>query len=171
MKIFNLANNKVVFDTELLLIPEFKALWDADKNKTKDLAFKQFAYIYFIIDSGSPYSNFPEHKRKELVGKDIFKGEVKETPGLKAAMDKYVQMSESPTQRLLTSVKSKIDDVASFLKNTEITEDSLAPVLKAIESTSKLVSQLATLEDAVNKEKATDATRRAGEKRTRKYED
>jgi hypothetical protein len=171
MKIFNLANNKVVFDTELLLIPEFKALWDADKNKTKDLAFKQFAYIYFIIDSGSPYSNFPEHKRKELVGKDIFKGEVKETPALKAAMDKYVQMSESPTQRLLTSVKSKIDDVASFLKNTEITEDSLAPVLKAIESTSKLVSQLATLEDAVNKEKATDATRRAGEKRTRKYED
>jgi hypothetical protein len=171
MKIFNLANNKVVFDTELLLIPEFKALWDADKNKTKDLAFKQFAYIYFIIDSGSPYSNFPEHKRKELVGKDIFKGEVKETPALKVAMDKYVQMSESPTQRLLTSVKSKIDDVASFLKNTEITEDSLAPVLKAIESTSKLVSQLATLEDAVNKEKATDATRRAGEKRTRKYED
>jgi hypothetical protein len=86
-------------------------------------------------------------------------------------MDKYIEMSESPTQRLLTSVKGKIDDVANFLKNTDITEDSLAPVLKAIESTSKLVSQLSTLEDAVNKEKATDATRRAGEKRTRKYED
>lgn len=171
MKIFNLANNKIVFETELLLVPEFKALWEADKSKTKDLVFKQFAYIYFMIDSGSPYSNFPEYKRKEFIGKDIFKGEIKETPLLKDAMGKYIELSESPTQRLLTSVKGKIDDVANFLKNTDITEDSLAPVLKAIESTSKLVSQLSTLEDAVNKEKATDATRRAGEKRTRKYED
>jgi len=171
MKIFNLANNKVVFDTELLLVPEFKELWEADKSKTKDLVFKQFAYIYFIIDSGSPYSNFPVHKRKEFVGNDIFKGEVKETPALKVAMDKYILMSETPTQRLLSSVKGKIDDVANFLKNTDITEDSLGPVLKAIESTSKLVSQLSTLEDAVNKEKSTDATKRSGEKRTRKYED
>jgi len=39
MKIFNLANNKVSFDTSLLLVPEFKTLWEKDKSKTKDLAF------------------------------------------------------------------------------------------------------------------------------------
>jgi hypothetical protein len=171
MKIFNLANNKVSFDTSLLLVPEFKTLWEKDKSKTKDLAFNQFAYIYFVVDSASPYSNFPEHKRKEIVGKDLFKGQVQENADLKLAMNKYIELSESPTQRLLSSVKGKIDDVAGFLKNTDITEDSLGPVLKAIESTSKLVAQLSTLEDAVNKEKAADSTKRTGEKRTRKYED
>ena len=96
---------------------------------------------------------------------------MQENADLKLAMNKYIELSESPTQRLLSSVKGKIDDVAGFLKNTDITEDSLGPVLKAIESTSKLVAQLSTLEDAVNKEKAADSTKRTGEKRTRKYED
>ena len=171
MKIFDLVNNKINFDSSLLIVPEFKNLWDKDKTKTKDYAFKQFAYIYFICDSNSPYSNFPEDKRKEIVGKDMFKDEIKINSDLLEAIKKYNDLSESPTQRLLSSVKSKIDGVATFLNNTDINEDSLVSVLKAIESTSKLVSQLATLEDAVNKEKATDSTRRAGEKRTRKYED
>ena len=171
MKIFNLANNNIVFDEALLLIPEFEALWKKDTSKTKELAFKQFAYIYFIYDSASPYSNFPEHKRIELVSKDMLKGEVKNNEQLKAAVQKFLEMSETPTQRLLASVKSKIDDVARYLTDTEIDNKSLPPILKTIESTSKLVSQLSTLEDAVNKEKASNSTRRSGEKRTRKYED
>jgi hypothetical protein len=171
MKIFDMADNKVVFDSALLMVPEFKKLWDEDKSKTKDIAFKQFAYIYFICDSGSPYANFPDEKRKEAVAKDMFKGEVKETPNLHAAMQKFKELAETPTQRLLTSVKKKIDQIATYLDTTVYDDDNSSSQLKSIESTSKLVAQLAVLEDAVNKEKATANTKRSGEKRTRKYED
>lgn len=171
MKIFDLADNRVIFDPALLLVPEFKQLWAKDKSKNKDMAFKQFMYIYFIMDTASPYANFPEDKRKNAVANDMLKGEVTETADLKAAIALYKELSETPTQRLLISVKGKIDDLANFLKATPVTEDSLQPILKAIESTSKLVAQLAVLEDAVNKEKSTANTKRSGEKRTRKYED
>jgi hypothetical protein len=171
MKIFDLVDNKVTFDTAILLVPEFKTLWDKDKTKNKDLAFKQFLYIYFIMDSASPYSNFPEEKKKVAVAQDLLKGEVTDTPELKVAMDKYRELSETPTQRLLNSVKYKIDEIAQYLQNTPYTDDNATAQLKSIESTSKLTAQLTILQDAVNKEKSTASEKRSGEKRTRKYED
>lgn len=170
MKIFDLVDNKVKFDTSLLLIPEFKTLWSKDKSKDKDLAFRQFAYIYFIVDSSSPYSNFPLQKRKEYVKRDLFKDQLEETPELQAAMDKYSELSETPTQRLLNSVKYKIDEIAAYLKSTPYTDDNAAAQLKSIESTSKLTAQLAILQEAVNKEKSSNE-KVAGDKRVRKYED
>jgi hypothetical protein len=171
MKIFNLNNNKVDFDVSLLIIPEFKKLWDGDKTKTKDVAFKKFAYIYFLIDSNSPYSNFPLDKRKELLLKDMFKGEFKEDAELLQACKKYADLSVTPTQNLLFTVKNKINEIADFLNNTSADIETINSILKVIESTSKLISQLTILEDAVNKEKSADSEKRSGAKRTRKYED
>jgi hypothetical protein len=171
MKLFNLVNNKIEFDTSLLIIPEFNKIWVSDKSKDKDKAFKQFAVIYFMVDSNSPYSNFPLESKKTMVFNDMFKGEVNETADLKNAMLKYTLLSETPTQRLLMSVKMKIDGIANFLNNSETNEETLPAILKAIESTSKLVGQLSILEDAVNKEKASAKDKRTGEKRTRLYED
>lgn len=171
MKLFNLVNNKIEFDTSLLIIPEFNKIWVSDKSKDKDKAFKQFAVIYFMVDSNSPYSNFPLESKKAMIFKDMFKGEITETEDLKNAINKYTLLSETPTQRLLMSVKMKIDDIANFLNNSETNEETLPSILKAIESTSKLVGQLAILEDAVNKEKSSVKDKRTGERRTRLYED
>lgn len=171
MKIFDLVDNKVMFDTSLLLVPEFKKIWDKDKSKDKNIAFRQFSYIYFIVDSASPYANFPLDKRKELVGKDMFKGEIDVTPDLELAMIKYSELSETPSQRLLNSVKHKIDEIADYLTNTPFNDDNASSQLKSIESTSKLTAQLVILQEAVNKEKSSDSTKRSGDKRTRKYED
>lgn len=170
MKIFDLVDNKVKFDTSLLLVPEFKTLWSKDKSRDKDLAFKQFAYIYFIVDPSSPYSNFPYDKRKEIIKKDLFKNELEETPELKAAMSKYEELSETPTQRLLNAVKHKIDEIADYLKSTPYTDDNATAQLKSIESTSKLTAQLIILQEAVNKEKSSNE-QISGNKRVRKYED
>lgn len=171
MKIFDLVDTKVVFDTSLLLVPEFKVIWDEDKAKDKNKAFKTFAYIYFMVDPASPYSNFPLDKRRTAVGQDMFKGEIEETAGIKGAMDKYSELSETPSQRLLNSVKYKIDEIANYLQNTPYTDDNATAQLKSIESTSKLTAQLTILQDAVNKEKSSESTKRSGDKRTRKYED
>lgn len=52
-------------EPELFLIKEFKALLDRDTSKLKTKAFREFTYIYLMIDWKSPYSDFSDVERHE----------------------------------------------------------------------------------------------------------
>ena len=59
---FQIKNNIIEPIPETLLIPEFKNIWN--KSKDKEIAMKEFAYIYFTEDFKSPY-------KKGLTGKEL----------------------------------------------------------------------------------------------------
>ena len=62
----NVTCNLKINEYEILLIKEFAALWDTERNKCKEdpsglnhvRADKEFTYIYLAIDWKSPYSGF-----------------------------------------------------------------------------------------------------------------
>ena len=55
--------------------------------------------------------------------------------------------------------------MADYLNNNEIDENTLPTVLKIIDSTSKIVGQYKTLEQAVKNEKETSSSRIKGDKK------
>lgn len=154
MKLLDLKDDQIVINPEVLEIPEFKALWDRDKSKGKSQAFKELKYVYYTADSNSPYSDYPDTDRNNLLSVDIFKG-IPYTPDelVQIAISKYTLLSETPTQRLLKAVKQKVNDLATFLDATTVNSDTVASILKVMENTSKIVSQVPALQQTVNKER------------------
>lgn len=153
MKLFNIRDLNITIDPAILSVTEFKEVWDADKSKNKAEAYNTFRWIYYMCDASSPYANFPENTKLEYINQDCFKTK-KYNPDkiVESAMLKYRELSETPIQRLFKSVKGKIDDISLFLTETEVDEKTLKSILDVIEKTSKLVTNMANLEDAVNKE-------------------
>lgn len=65
-------------EPEILLIKEFSELWTNDRNITKEdpkgtkktRAFREFTYMYLMIDWQSHYSQFTEAERNEAAKQD-----------------------------------------------------------------------------------------------------
>ena len=71
MKIFvynNATGELELNEPEVLLLREFNALWEKDRNKCKEdptgekllRAFREFQYIYLAIHWNSPLRDYPE---------------------------------------------------------------------------------------------------------------
>lgn len=166
MKIFDLKDNEITVSPEILTINVFKDIWDSDKSKTKKEAFNDFKYIYHLCGFNSPYNNYSEQKRIEAIKEEVVgKKDYVPSEKVKRACIVYKDLKETPIERLFTSVKDKIEEMSSYLKENELTDDSITPVLKIFDSMSKIVGQYKTLETAVKSEKETNNTKIRGDKK------
>ena len=106
MRLFREESFKVVVDTELRLIPEFKALLSRDRTADKKQAVKEFSFIYFFHDHKSPYFIYPEDERRLRVSNDTGLGkDYKPDEKVTAAIAKYLELSKTPTIQSLTSIR------------------------------------------------------------------
>jgi hypothetical protein len=166
MKIFDLKDNEVVVSPEILTILVFEDIWNSDKSKNKKNAYNDFKYIYHLCDFNSPYNNYSEEKRIEAIKEEVL-GEKTYLPSEKVqqACRVYKNLKETPIERLFTSVKDKIEEMSDYLKENELTDDSVTPVLKIFDSMSKIVGQYKTLETAVKSEKESTTVKIRGDKK------
>jgi len=153
-KIFDLVNNNVVVNPEVLSVPQFSTILSKDKTKDKVNAFKAFTYIYHISDWNSPYANFPEKRKEETVKADCM-GDSNYTPTQEVidAIKKYKELQETPLQRLLQATKNKVDDIATYLESTSIDDDNIKTIMDAFGKISTTIANFDKLQQAVQKEK------------------
>lgn len=165
MKIFDIKDNEIIISPEILTIEIFNDIWKSDKSKNKTNAYTDFKYIYHVCDFNSPYSNYSDGKRIEAVKEEVI-GNKEYTPSQQVtqACEVYRGLKEGPLDRLLTNVKNKIDEISDYLKDNELTDESVTPVLKIFDSMSKIVSQYKSLESAVKAEKENNAVKIRGDK-------
>lgn len=172
MKIFNFKNFHVIVDPEVLTVPEFSVIWEKDKTKDKTKAFKELAYVFHMADFNSPYSNLSEDKKKEKIGSDIMKNQGYEPSSyILDAIGKYEELSITPKERLLMSVKRKIDQVADYMDKSSVSDDSLTNILKIFKELQPIVANFDNLEDAVKKEKLNKLEKRRAGRKTSLFED
>lgn len=88
---FDIVDGKVVMNPEDLAIPVFKKIYDSDKSKEKETAFKKISYIIFTYKWNSPYAAYIDFDtREKMVKKDIFDEEDWEPDNLtKEAIERY----------------------------------------------------------------------------------
>jgi len=162
MKIFDLKDNEITISPEILTIECFETLWKSDKSKNKINAYNDFKYIYHLCDFNSPYNNYSQEKRikEEVVGNKEYEA----SEQVQQACKIYKGLKETPIERLFNSVKDKIEEMSDYLKENTLDGESVTPVLKIMDSISKVISQYKTLESAVKSEKETTAIKNRGDK-------
>lgn len=173
---FRYEGNRVIVSEEIRTIKEFKALYAADKDNKKVKATAWFAWLFFMHDVRSPYVTFGENDRFDKVAKDLKLDGLKMFPTLKAAVEKYKELSETPstlalsetrdTMRLASDVMSAIRDelrstVEKFRKKDHDEVLDIEEILKQLKELTKmskefpgLIKEMKVLEDEVKKEQS-----------------
>jgi len=164
MKVFQQKDNKVIVSPEILTIPEFAAIWKSDKTKDKVEAFKAFTYIYHSIDFNSPYSSYPRDKKEATIKQDMVgDANFKVSQLVIDGMNKYRELQETPLQRLLQAARNKIDDIANYLNDTSVDDESIKLILEVYKNISTAVGNFDKLQQAVEKETEKQTSRNRGD--------
>lgn len=158
-------------EPEVLLIKEFAALWEVERNKCKEdptgierkRAFREFKYIWLMIDWQSFYADYTEQERHQEALKDAALTEQEwNDPNFRAACRKYKELQNSSRSlKLIKSAQSVVDKFTDYFDSIDLTErDEITgkPIWKTkdimaeMQSVSKVIEELKTLEFMYKKE-------------------
>ena len=128
--VYNNQLNRVDLNThEILLVKEFKALLEPNRNKCKEdpsglmglRAFREFTYIWLAICWKSIYADYDEQERHQEALKDAeMTDEEFNNPEFRAACRKFKAIQESNKSiRLLHSANSMVDKFIDYFENTD----------------------------------------------------
>ena len=169
----NVNNRLEINEGEILLVREFKNLFNKDKSKDKRQAFKELTYIYLALDWKSPYSQYTELERHEEALRDSGLTEEEfNNPVFREACRKYRALQDSNKSiKMLNAAKTAVD---RFIDYFEVIVDlnerdqngkpifSAEKVMKEVSNLTKVHQELIDLENAVKKELIEQSTLRAG---------
>lgn len=160
MELFDIEAEKVVLDPNILYIPEFKKIWDRDKNKDKNIATAELAYITYLcnLSSKNPYNAYSDKDKEIKVRNDTIKREPDKE--INKAIEKYKEMQQTVTSRLLTSAKIAANVLAEYFENAKA-EDA-TEIIRNIEKLGNAVKSLYALEIQVQKEQLENKSIRGG---------
>lgn len=172
---FNSETNRInVNEKEILLVKEFKDLWDRDKSKYKEKVYKELTYIWLAIDWKSPYSGYNDMEQHEEALRDSqLTQEEFDDPVFRAACRKYVKIQDENWSikclRAAQLTMSKFIDYFNNIDPEERDEQTGKPIYKVkdimteITQLSKLNESLKELEYQVKKEQEIETGIRGGE--------
>ena len=166
---------------EILLFKEFATLYDTSRNKCKKdptgihrlRAWREFKYIFLMLDFKSPYLEYIEQERHEQAMKDSeLTNEEWEDPDFRAACRKYMEIKDS--SRILSLIKTAfrtLEKMRVFLDNIEFTDmdgngkylNDPKKVLESIGQIKKMNDYLRELEDDYKKDQESTTTRYRGD--------
>ncbi len=181
--IFDNSNNRInVNEPEILLIKEFKDIWESKRNITKTdktgeqktLAFRELTFIYLMLDWQSPYSDYYEQDRynASLIDSGLSQEEY-DDPLFRAACRKYRAIQdENMALKCLQAAKGTIHKFIDYFTDIDPQErdqETGKPIYKVKDIMSELTKlnelfeSFKALEYQVKKEKEQESSNRAGE--------
>lgn len=175
---FNNQTNRVEINDEvILLVKEFATLFNDKRNKTKadptgvkkTRAFREFTYIYLMLDWKSIYSDYFEQERhlECLKDADLTEEEFND-PDFRAACRKYREIQESNRSiKMLGAAQDVVDKFIDYFRNIDPEERDpvtfkplykVKDIMAEVKGLSELHDNLKSLEIQVKKEQeeATD---------------
>ena len=160
-KLFDINKGRVEMNPASLWIPEFKKLWDRDKSKTKENAVKDITYIVFLNAFDSPYQAYSYDERKIKLKEGYYTPSWEPDDEIKKAEKKFLELQDTPSLKMLRSVKEGIEKIESYFRNAS--PDNATEIIKNAKEMGSLVKSLDALEKQVQKEKLESASIRGGQ--------
>ena len=153
--VYDNAENRLSIDEySILLVKEFKDLWDITRNKCKEdktgklrlKAYKEITYIYLVLDYKSPYFQYLEKDKHEAALDDSgLKEEDLKDEKFLAAYHKYQEIQESdPILSLIKTAFKTLHKMQVFLDSIDFNKPK--DVINDIKSISDCRKQLQELE-------------------------
>lgn len=175
MNFFVFNDNRIdVNEPEILLVKEFKILWDRDTTKFKTKVYRELTYIWLALDWKSIYSEYNELERHEESLKDskLTKEEF-DDEDFRAACRKYREIQENNLSiKCLYAAKNAMLKIIDYFNNID-PEERDTTTGKPIYKVKDIMSEMNTLSDLnetfkkleyrVKKEKEIESALRGGE--------
>lgn len=183
MQIFifdNATNTLRIDDYSILLVKEFAKLWEPERNKCKDdkkgelriRAFKEFTYIYLVLDFKSPYFKYLEREKHEaaLADSGLTENDLRDADFV-AAYRKYQEMQEAdPILALIKTGYHTLYKLRVHLDSIDFSEVDVdgkpiykpKDVLGDLAGIAKMRTELQTLEQLHKTEQEAAAAVRGG---------
>lgn len=160
--LFELKNNQVVIQPEAFPIPEFKILWDRDKSKGKDQAYKELCYVYYFTDFKSPYNSYPEAEREKIIIKDFMRDEKWQPDStILDAVLKYQKFQDSPSMRMLKASRAAQEKLTKYMETGECDVD-VKELMTVLSNIGKSIESVDKVEEKVKKELSSNEKIRGG---------
>jgi hypothetical protein len=156
---FILRQGKVDIEPKALFIPEFNAIWERDRTKSKITALNEFAYVYFMADYKSEYNIYGLEK-PGIIAMEIF-GDSMYHPDevVNNAILRYEQMQETYSMKYLRSIRGTVDSLMKFYedlryksKTTNVTQYDPSQVTKAMKEVETVLEKIEKWERKVRGE-------------------
>jgi hypothetical protein len=125
MNLFQLnSQHNVEINPEAYTLLPFKAIWDRDKSKEKLRANQELAYIYFIADYKSDFSDILDDTEKEVevIKNCITIDKWKPDKLVNDAIDFYKKRSSTIALTMLEDAKGGIGKLSAYLRNINFNE-------------------------------------------------
>jgi len=177
---FNKTSYEVHISEEVLLLSPFKAVYNKDKSKDKDLALKEFAVIWLYSDITSPYQSILINEdRLQEIKKDIdLPAKWKMDKIVEDAIAFYISKSTTPVHNMYYAAMSAASAVNEILMDSkaliDASEDKLAAstkVITALEKVPKVMAALREVEKELVRQIEDKEGKKIGSKTFSMYED
>jgi len=155
----DINNNVIIREPGVLLLSEFKKIWDLDKTKDKGEALKVFAYIYFKCDFKSSYRN--TKTKEELPG--VLKVDLnlpkdfKETKEICLAQEKYIDLQTTKSLKMILSAEKALDQITKYFDDFNIANEddksaSITKLMNNLKQVDEVAMKLESVKDKIAKE-------------------
>lgn len=162
-EVFDMENGIVVINTNVLLIPELKAVCDSYSDPIPALSFLRHKYY-----PKGPYCNVAEDEKDDILFAD-FPGEYTlEDEVMIKAMEKMELFTTTPTYRYYKDNKVLIEKLGKFAREAPITagrDGNINAMLSQIKSVGKTITEFKQLEKVVMQELDEHKSKVRGDKR------
>ena len=158
-------------DAEIVLVKEFAELLKPERNVTKsdttgvykERAFREFTYMYQMLNYKSTYADYTEQDRHQAALEDSYlTDEEYNDLDFRAACRKYKALQESSKSlKLIKAATGVVDKLIIYFDNIDLNERDLitgkpiyktGDVMKEMSSVSKVLEELKALEYQYKKE-------------------
>ena len=148
-EVFEVVEGRIGINAFNSMIPEFRGLKSQES----------LLYIYHMGSYKSPYANYDKDERQSKVVKD-FCPNIVLRPEHQAAINKFIELQQTPTMRYLDANLVGMDKVRRFLLSVDLNQvDDKGKLLykpyditSAIKESGKIVDSIEALRNKVEKE-------------------
>lgn len=167
MHLFDIVAGKVQIHPDLLAIPCFNQVWEADKTESKEKANKYISYIILKNYYNSPYVlTMLEKDIEPRLKKEIFNNENFILPEdiLKCEKD-YIGFTNTKTLQMLKSMRKKIDSISLYYDQSlgeDLDEKKIKDLLAGMEKVKGTFQTIDYLEKVVKTEELNNSKVRGG---------
>jgi hypothetical protein len=121
VRLFDIQNDKVVATEHCYTITFLKEIMDA----YPDTYMSIYTYLFYMTcpdPEANPFFHLPEHEKEDIITAESGLEDSPEDPKIRYALDMCIKLYETPTSRAYMGIKKALDNMATYMANTQITD-------------------------------------------------
>lgn len=153
-QIFDIEDNKVIINVNILTIPELKAVYDYYEDE--ETRMNAFNFIRHMTDPYGAYNQLSDEDREETLLYDFPGNYSPEDQVIIQAIEKLKKLYMSPTYQFYLDNKALLYRLGEYARTASVDDSkkdgNLSELLNMVKSAGKTITEFAILEKQAEKE-------------------